>query len=134
MRRQDPYGWFQWYCRFYLGRRTDDDARQIERWVGAIGANGRWRTFLVGACVKAGCNYKDPKGSPVTRQTLLHWAYEITKADWDRLSPAIKSGKSVVYMGVVGGSSSSKVSTASSTAKKRPAASSSAAGSKRSRH
>ena len=29
---QDPYGWFQWYCRYYLGRRSDDYERQIARW------------------------------------------------------------------------------------------------------
>src|SRR3954470_20834451 len=42
---QDPRGWFQWYCRYYMGRRTGDDRRQIRRWraiarhVAAIRAN-----------------------------------------------------------------------------------------------
>lgn len=29
---QDPRGWFEWYCRFYMGRRSSDDLRQINRW------------------------------------------------------------------------------------------------------
>ena len=29
---QDPYGWFEWYCHFYSGRRSTDDDRQISRW------------------------------------------------------------------------------------------------------
>ena len=41
---QDPRGWFQWYCRFWMGRRTDDDARQVSRWVGVAGKKGRWKT------------------------------------------------------------------------------------------
>lgn len=34
------YGWFQWYCRFFEGRRTDDDARQIKRWLKVCGPSG----------------------------------------------------------------------------------------------
>lgn len=29
---QDPHGWFQWYCGYYFGRRSDDDSRQTKRW------------------------------------------------------------------------------------------------------
>ena len=101
MRKQDPYGWFQWYCRFYLGRRTVDDERQVSRWIKAIGPRGRWRTFLVGQCVKANKSFDDVSASPVTRQTLLHWGYEITSADFNALAPAIQNGKSVIYMGPV---------------------------------
>jgi len=45
--RQDPYGWFQWYCRFYKGRRTNDDERQIKRWSSLAGPNGRFKKKLI---------------------------------------------------------------------------------------
>lgn len=32
MHNDDPLGWFHWYCRYYAGRRHEDDARQINRW------------------------------------------------------------------------------------------------------
>lgn len=89
------------YCRFYLGRRTEDDGRQVSRWVKAIGAKGRWRTFLVGQCVKKGAPWDDLSASPVTRQTLLHWGYKITEEEFERLAGPIRNGKSVIYLGKV---------------------------------
>lgn len=68
---QDPYGWVQWYCRFYLGRRTDDDERQITRWEKfASPEKGRFTKRLINMV----SNNKD---SPVIRQSLQHWAYEL---------------------------------------------------------
>lgn len=78
---QDPRGWFQWYCRFFAGRRTEDDARQIARWSGVAGAKGRWKTNLCKKCVFANKCFDDVSVSPVIRQTMLHWAYEITERD-----------------------------------------------------
>lgn len=77
----DPYGWFQWYCRFFLGRRTTDDARQIDRWSKGQGPKGRWRSRLCNDIVKKSGKVDDVKVSPVIRQVLQHWAYKITAAD-----------------------------------------------------
>lgn len=79
---RDPRGWFQWYCRFFLGRRSADDARQIARWCACASSRGRWRNQLCGAVVKASKRWDDPSVSPVIRQTLLHWAYELSEADF----------------------------------------------------
>ena len=43
---QDPYGWVQWYCRFFAGRRSPDDERQISRWAGVTGQKGRFKNNL----------------------------------------------------------------------------------------
>jgi len=63
----DPKGWFQWYCRYSLGRRCDDDERQIKRWK-AIQRHA-------GAIVK-NCQPGDLACRPKQRQALLHWAYD----------------------------------------------------------
>ncbi len=64
---QDPRGWFQWYCRYYMGRRTDDDARQIQRWR----AMARHAAAIRKNCAKGELDCR-----PRQRQALLHWAYD----------------------------------------------------------
>lgn len=78
----DPRGWFHWYCRFFQGRRIPgEDERQISRWYGIAGPHGRWKTSLAKKCALARKPFGDPSVSPVVRQTLLHWAYELTAKD-----------------------------------------------------
>ena len=81
MNKVDPYGWFQWYCRFYMGRRTSDDRRQIDRWLKLAGPDGRFRRRLMNMIIKKKSKYNDYLISPVIRQVLLHWGYELTSND-----------------------------------------------------
>lgn len=67
IRQDDPRGWFQWYCRYFMGRRGPDDARQIKRW--------RAMARHV-AQVKKGCVSGDLYCRRRQRQALLHWAYD----------------------------------------------------------
>ncbi|KAG7484183.1 hypothetical protein MATL_G00046730 [Megalops atlanticus] len=87
---QDPYGWFQWYCRFYQGRRTKDDERQVARWAKCAGIKGRWRNNLITKVVRSGCSFDNPTVSPVVRQTLQHWGYRLTKEDYKEGAKRVK--------------------------------------------
>jgi hypothetical protein len=80
----DPRGWTQWYFRFFLGRRLKggEDERQMSRWSGVCGEKGRWKQNLIAKCARDGAAYDDVSVSPVVRQTLLHWAYELTHDDY----------------------------------------------------
>lgn len=78
----DPYGWVQWYCHFYNGRRTNDDKRQVRRWRNFSGENGRWRLRLISMILKKNTQYDDKKISPVIRQGLQHWGYQLTEKDF----------------------------------------------------
>jgi hypothetical protein len=64
---EDPRGWFQWYCRYFLGRRCPDDERQIRRWRAA-------RRHV--AQVAKNCRRGHLNCRPRQRQALLHWAYD----------------------------------------------------------
>jgi hypothetical protein len=67
---EDPRGWFQWYCRYYMGRRCPDDDRQIRRWK-AIRRHG--------AQIIKHCGNSDLRCRPKQRQVLLNWAYDSRK-------------------------------------------------------
>jgi hypothetical protein len=67
---QDPRGWFQWYCRYYMGRRTADDARQIRRWR----AIARHVTAIRKNCPRRALDCRRRQ-----RQAALHWAYDSRK-------------------------------------------------------
>eukprot|EP00794_Sanderia_malayensis_P000816 gene816-112_t len=86
----DPYGWFMWYCRFYLGRRSEDDDRQISRWKNCAGPKGRWKNNLIGKIARAGANFENIAISPVVRQTLQHWAYRLTEKDYVKGKKRVK--------------------------------------------
>ncbi|MBT3426042.1 MAG: hypothetical protein HOL98_08505 [Gammaproteobacteria bacterium] len=65
---QDPRGWFQWYCRYYMGRRTEvEDMRQIKRWYAFRRHAGAIRKY---------CEAFDFSCRRKQRQALLHWAYD----------------------------------------------------------
>ena len=67
---QDPRGWFQWYCRYFMGRRSLDDERQIKRW--------KMMKRHV-AQVKKNCKPHDLNCRRRQRHALLHWAYDSRK-------------------------------------------------------
>ena len=80
----DPYGWVQWYCRFYQGRRDQkEDRRQIARWKKLASDNGRFRKWLITLILKKDGSWNDESISPKIRQTLQHWGYQLTKKDFD---------------------------------------------------
>lgn len=69
--KDDPRGWFEWYCRYFMGRRIpEEDARQIKRWKNMR----RHITSLQKNCTRGDTNCRKRQ-----RQALFHWAYDSRK-------------------------------------------------------
>ena len=77
--KRDPYRWFQWYLRYWSGRRSKDDERQINRWKKTV---SRFRGKLVNMIRDAGSKFDTYSISPKIRYILLYWGYELTEKDF----------------------------------------------------
>lgn len=75
------YGWTHWYCDFFMGKRCDDDERQIDRWLKTAGPNSRFRLRLINMIREKKTKYNDYTVSPAIRQTLQHWGVKICSKD-----------------------------------------------------
>ena len=75
---QDPYGWFQWYCQYYLGRFSEDDERQMARWNNIV---NRFKSVIVKMIKTRNAKYNNYSISPKIRQILLNWGYELVESD-----------------------------------------------------
>ena len=74
----DPYGWLQWYCRYWLGRKSFDDKRQINRRKGIVSS---FKSKLIKMIKDVNGRIDDYSISPKIRQVLLHWGYELVESD-----------------------------------------------------
>src|SRR3546814_17757481 len=78
----DPRGWFQWYCRYFMGRRHADDERQIKRWRAFSRPRGQ---------IRRNCEQGDPFCRPRQRQALLQWAYNRRLKEGESVSDCLLS-------------------------------------------
>jgi hypothetical protein len=80
MHERDPYGWFEWWCKYDMGLRGEDDDRQIRRWQDFCGSNGRWRHNIYKKIYESG----DWTIGKRVQQSLLHWGYAVNEEDYDQ--------------------------------------------------
>ena len=82
--KDDPRGWFEWYCKYYIGRRHEDDERQIKRWAAFCGLKGRWRNRIYSQINRCGCSIAlSQEVSRRIQQSLLHWSYVVNDVDYE---------------------------------------------------
>jgi hypothetical protein len=93
----DPRGWFEWYCKYFLGRRHEDDDRQIKRWAAFCGPKGRWRNTIYSKIHADGCDVDFSEHvSSNTQQSLLHWSYLVNRKDYSEWLQDRTNAKGIV--------------------------------------
>jgi len=80
MHERDPYGWFEWWCKYDMGIRGEDDDRQIRRWQDFCGPSGRWRHNIYKKIYETG----DWLVGKRVQQSLLHWGYAVNDEDYEQ--------------------------------------------------
>ena len=82
--KDDPRGWFEWYCKYFMGRRHEDDERQMKRWLAFCGPKGRWRSIIYSKIDSVGCGVAMCGNvSRRIQQSLLHWSYVVNQDDYE---------------------------------------------------
>jgi hypothetical protein len=100
----DPKGWFQWYCRFYVGRRCTDDKRQIDRWCAYTRHSNRLSNLLAYNPDKfvLSNDLRRDFCYPRARQSLLQWSlnpFPELSAEKSRLFLGLESHDPKLYFG-----------------------------------
>ena len=81
--KDDPRGWFEWFCKYFMGRRHEDDERQINRWLAFCGPKGRWKNIIYKKIHEEKCEIKYSESiSRRVQQSLLHWSYVVNENDY----------------------------------------------------
>ena len=82
--KDDPRGRFEWYCKYFEGRRHEDDERQIKRWLAFCGPKGRFKNSIYNKIYKSGLGIENSKDiSPRIQQSLLHWSYIVNNEHYE---------------------------------------------------
>ena len=82
MHKDDPRGWFEWCCKYFMDRRQEDGERQIKRWLAFCRSKGRWRNIIYNKIHTAECGIKNSGDVSIRiQQSILHWSDIVNNDD-----------------------------------------------------
>lgn len=87
----DVRGWFQWYIRFFRGRRCEDDARQVSRWKKCVGQTGRWRRMLLKKYMQSGVREVFDDGEDDDTVEVSPVMHQVRRSNYGRHRASLES-------------------------------------------